>query len=74
MANVLRNLITRAPAHPDLMVALMLLLAIGMMIMPIPIVVIDMLIGFNLALPYCCSWSPCISTRHSTFRRCRASS
>ncbi|MBO4227543.1 type III secretion system export apparatus subunit SctV [Bradyrhizobium neotropicale] len=48
MANVLRNLITRAPAHPDLMVALMLLLAVGMMIMPIPIVVIDMLIGFNL--------------------------
>ncbi|MCC8968999.1 type III secretion system export apparatus subunit SctV [Bradyrhizobium brasilense] len=48
MAHVLRNLITRAPAHPDLMVALMLLLAIGMMIMPIPIVVIDMLIGFNL--------------------------
>ncbi|WP_407151053.1 type III secretion system export apparatus subunit SctV [Bradyrhizobium sp. ORS 86] len=48
MANVLRSLIMRAPAHPDLMVALMLLLAIGMMIMPIPIVVIDMLIGFNL--------------------------
>jgi len=48
MANLLRNLISRAPAHPDLMVALMLLLAIGMMIMPIPIVVIDMLIGFNL--------------------------
>lgn len=48
MANILRTLIVRAPANPDLMVALMLLLAIGMMIMPIPIVVIDMLIGFNL--------------------------
>ncbi|MCC8953876.1 type III secretion system export apparatus subunit SctV [Bradyrhizobium sp. Pear77] len=48
MANVLRSLIMRAPARPDLMVALMLLLAIGMMIMPIPIVVIDTLIGFNL--------------------------
>ncbi|TWA90239.1 type III secretion system export apparatus subunit SctV [Bradyrhizobium stylosanthis] len=48
MANILRTLIVRAPASPDLMVALMLLLAIGMMIMPIPIVVIDMLIGFNL--------------------------
>ncbi|KYK43873.1 EscV/YscV/HrcV family type III secretion system export apparatus protein [Bradyrhizobium liaoningense] len=48
MANVLRNVILRAPAHPDFMVALMLLLAIGMMIMPIPIIIIDMLIGFNL--------------------------
>ncbi|MGL3104821.1 type III secretion system export apparatus subunit SctV [Bradyrhizobium sp. BR 1432] len=48
MANILRSLIVRAPANPDLMVALMLLLAIGMMIMPIPIVVINMLIGFNL--------------------------
>ncbi|MDF0522229.1 EscV/YscV/HrcV family type III secretion system export apparatus protein [Bradyrhizobium yuanmingense] len=48
MANFLRSLIVRAPSNPDLMVALMLLLAIGMMIMPVPIVVIDMLIGFNL--------------------------
>ncbi|OKO79011.1 translocation protein [Bradyrhizobium sp. NAS80.1] len=48
MENILRRLIERAPTNPDLMVALMLLLAIGMMIMPIPIVVIDMLIGFNL--------------------------
>ncbi|MGY4157793.1 type III secretion protein V [Bradyrhizobium sp. USDA 4461] len=48
MATHLRNLVARAPSHPDLMVALMLLLAIGMMIMPIPIVVLDMLIGFNL--------------------------
>ncbi|PVE21681.1 EscV/YscV/HrcV family type III secretion system export apparatus protein [Microvirga sp. KLBC 81] len=48
MTNVLRNIITRVPAHPDLMVALMLLLAIGMMIMPIPILAIDTLIGFNL--------------------------
>ncbi|MEY9298194.1 type III secretory pathway component EscV [Bradyrhizobium elkanii] len=43
MASHLRNLVARAPAHPDIMVALMLLLAIGMMIMPIPIIVIDML-------------------------------
>ena len=48
MANTLRGFVVRAPAHPDFMVALMLLLAIGMMIMPIPIIVIDMLIGFNL--------------------------
>lgn len=48
MPNLLRSLVARAPANPDLTVALMLLLAVGMMIMPIPIVVIDMLIGFNL--------------------------
>ncbi|WP_108522973.1 type III secretion system export apparatus subunit SctV [Bradyrhizobium algeriense] len=48
MANLLRKLIVRAPFHPDFMVAFMLLLAIAMMIMPMPIVVVDMLIGFNL--------------------------
>ncbi|MET3583836.1 type III secretion protein V [Mesorhizobium robiniae] len=48
ITNVLRNFISRAPANPDLMVALILLLAIGMMIIPIPIVAIDTLIGFNL--------------------------
>ncbi|MDX8503555.1 type III secretion system export apparatus subunit SctV [Mesorhizobium sp. VK4C] len=48
MANLMRNFIARAPANPDLMVVLMLLLAIGMMIMPIPIAVVDVLIGFNL--------------------------
>ncbi|EHK54615.1 type III secretion inner membrane protein, HrcV [Mesorhizobium alhagi CCNWXJ12-2] len=50
MANVLRNFIERAPANPDLMVALMLLLAIAMMVIPIPIMVIDALIGFNMGL------------------------
>jgi type III secretion protein V len=48
MTDALRSLIARAPASPDLMVALMLLLAISMMIMPIPLVMIDALIGFNL--------------------------
>ncbi|WP_036259195.1 type III secretion system export apparatus subunit SctV [Mesorhizobium sp. WSM3224] len=50
MANIMRNLIERAPANPDLMVALMLLLAITMMVMPVPVVVIDALIGFNMGL------------------------
>ncbi|MGY3622253.1 type III secretion system export apparatus subunit SctV [Bradyrhizobium sp. USDA 10063] len=50
MINALRNFLARAPAQPDLMVALMLLLAVGMMIMPIPSVAIDTLIGFNLGL------------------------
>lgn len=48
MTDALRSLIARAPASPDLMVALMLLLAVSMMIMPIPLVMIDALIGFNL--------------------------
>lgn len=48
MIATLRSLIGRAPANPDLMVALMLLLAIAMMIMPIPVIFIDALIGFNL--------------------------
>ncbi|MGX5805606.1 type III secretion system export apparatus subunit SctV [Bradyrhizobium sp. Arg314] len=50
MANIMRNLLERAPANPDLMVALMLLLAIAMMVMPVPVVVIDALIGFNMGL------------------------
>ncbi|WP_114949051.1 type III secretion system export apparatus subunit SctV [Microvirga calopogonii] len=50
MANIMRNLIQRAPANPDLTVALMLILAIAMMVMPIPLVVIDALIGFNMGL------------------------
>ncbi|MBA1142434.1 type III secretion system export apparatus subunit SctV [Mesorhizobium neociceri] len=50
MAITMRNLIERAPANPDLMVALMLLLAIAMMVMPVPIAVIDGLIGFNMGL------------------------
>ncbi|WP_173514466.1 type III secretion system export apparatus subunit SctV [Sinorhizobium psoraleae] len=50
MANSMRNLIERAPTNPDLMVALMLLLAVAMMVMPVPIAVIDALIGFNMGL------------------------
>ncbi|RRH93203.1 EscV/YscV/HrcV family type III secretion system export apparatus protein [Mesorhizobium tamadayense] len=50
MANLLRNFIERAPANPDLMVALLLLLAISMMVMPIPVVAVDALIGFNIGL------------------------
>ena len=48
MIATLRSFVSRAPANPDLMVALLLLLAIAMMIMPIPVVFIDALIGFNL--------------------------
>ncbi|MGQ4274891.1 type III secretion system export apparatus subunit SctV [Terrihabitans sp. B22-R8] len=44
----MRSLIARAPAHPDLMVAVMLLMAIGLMILPVPVFLIDLLIGFNL--------------------------
>ncbi|WID99716.1 type III secretion system export apparatus subunit SctV (plasmid) [Bosea vestrisii] len=48
MIATLRSFISRVPANPDLMVALLLLLAIAMMIMPIPVMFIDALIGFNL--------------------------
>lgn len=48
MTATLRSIIARAPSNPDLMVALLLLLAIAMMIMPIPVMFIDALIGFNL--------------------------
>lgn len=50
MTNVLRNILARAAANSDLMVALMLLLTVSMMIMPIPLVAIDTLIGFNLGI------------------------
>ncbi|MCA1408272.1 type III secretion system export apparatus subunit SctV [Ensifer sp. IC3342] len=50
MANALRKFIEHAPAKPDLMVALMLLLAVSMMIMPIPVVAVDAAIGFNMGL------------------------
>lgn len=50
MTRVLRDIIVLASTKSDLMVALMLLLTISMMIMPIPIIAIDTLIGFNLSL------------------------
>ncbi|THK33822.1 EscV/YscV/HrcV family type III secretion system export apparatus protein [Ensifer sp. MPMI2T] len=50
MANALRKFTEYAPANPDLMVALMLLLAVSMMVMPIPVVAVDALIGFNMGL------------------------
>lgn len=50
MTRVLRDIIVRASTKSDLMVALMLLLTISMMIMPIPTIAIDTLIGFNLSL------------------------
>lgn len=50
MTRILRDIIVRASTKSDLMVALMLLLTISMMIMPIPIMAIDTLIGFNLSL------------------------
>ncbi|MBK3666674.1 type III secretion system export apparatus subunit SctV [Bradyrhizobium diazoefficiens] len=50
MTRVLRDIIVRASTKADLMVALMLLLTISMMIMPIPNIAIDTLIGFNLSL------------------------
>lgn len=44
----LRALLLRVPANPDLMVAAVLLLAIAMMILPMPLWLVDLFIGFNL--------------------------
>lgn len=44
----LRALLLRVPSNPDLMVAAVLLLAIAMMILPMPLWLVDLLIGFNL--------------------------
>ncbi|WBL81372.1 type III secretion system export apparatus subunit SctV [Bradyrhizobium xenonodulans] len=44
----LRALLARVPSHPDLLVAAVLLLAVAMMILPMPLWLVDLLIGFNL--------------------------
>jgi type III secretion protein V len=44
----LKKMLARAPSSPDLMIALVLVLTVAMMILPMPILVVDGLIGFNL--------------------------
>src|SRR5688572_28252123 len=44
----LKALVARAPSSPDLMIALVFVLTVAMMILPMPILVVDALIGFNL--------------------------
>ena len=44
----LKTLVTRAPGSPDLMIALVLVLTVAMMILPMPLLLVDLLIGFNL--------------------------
>jgi type III secretion protein V len=44
----LKALVARAPSSPDLMIAIVLVLTVAMMILPMPILVVDALIGFNL--------------------------
>ena len=48
MMERLKTLVTRAPGSPDLMIALVLVLTIAMMILPMPLLLVDLLIGFNL--------------------------
>jgi type III secretion protein V len=48
MMERLKTLITRAPGSPDLMIALVLVLTVAMMILPMPLLLVDLLIGFNL--------------------------
>src|SRR5688572_1502558 len=44
----LKTLIARAPGSPDLMIALVLMLTVAMMVLPMPLLLVDLLIGFNL--------------------------
>lgn len=48
MIDRLKTLIARAPGSPDLMIALVLVLTVAMMILPMPLLLVDLLIGFNL--------------------------
>jgi type III secretion protein V len=44
----LRSLLVRIPGNPDLMVVGILLLAVAMMVLPMPLWLVDLFIGFNL--------------------------
>jgi type III secretion protein V len=48
MMERLKTLVARAPGSPDLMIALVLVLTVAMMILPMPLLLVDLLIGFNL--------------------------
>ena len=48
MIERLKALVARAPGSPDLMIALVLVLTVAMMILPMPLLLVDLLIGFNL--------------------------
>jgi type III secretion protein V len=48
MMERLKTLVRRAPGSPDLMIALVLVLTVAMMILPMPLLLVDLLIGFNL--------------------------
>ena len=48
MMERLKMLVARAPGSPDLMIALVLVLTVAMMILPMPLLLVDLLIGFNL--------------------------
>nr|AUR80057.1 RhcV [Bradyrhizobium sp.] len=48
MMERLKTLVARAPGSPDLMIALVLILTVAMMILPMPLLLVDLLIGFNL--------------------------
>jgi type III secretion protein V len=46
----IRALLLRAPSSPDLMIPLLLVLTIAMMVMPMPVLLVDVLIAFNLGV------------------------
>jgi type III secretion protein V len=50
MIRRVKAFIERAPSSPDLMVPLLLILTVAMMIMPMPVLLVDLIIGFNLGV------------------------
>lgn len=50
MIQRVKTFIERAPSSPGLMIPVLLMLTVAMMIMPMPIVLVDLIIGFNLGV------------------------
>jgi type III secretion protein V len=50
MIQRVKAFIERAPASPGLMIPLLLMLTVAMMVMPMPVLLVDLIIGFNLGV------------------------
>src|SRR5262245_9752358 len=50
MIRRVKAFIERAPSSPGLMIPLLLMLTVAMMVMPMPVLLVDLIIGFNLGV------------------------
>jgi type III secretion protein V len=50
MIQRVKTFIERAPSSPGLMIPLLLMLTVAMMVMPMPVLLVDLIIGFNLGV------------------------